>query len=345
MKKITLIALIAGSIFTTNQLSAQGGLKKFKDKLENSLTPKNSYYVYFENIVEQKKSDVLGVTKAFTVVDTSNIITCKYLTEDVANSSYKMPYKKHNLVSKKETIFIEENSASFHNGAIKINDSTFMFIQMQGVECELKNLRGVYIVSKDKEFVNDLVKNYDKGASYKVLEAKMTDYMGAWNKLFADEKAKEDKKRADYDAAFELPKPSNFMPVSQSVLKQAAEDKFNQSGKNKIIYAYFASPSYAKLKNQTEWQIVKEMKTVNGTYDNFITKRTLDVVLVMQYQESNDMEKKQYSIRHVILVEDAAFGVYDGSKFSGKYYFQGYGNNLNSTCPEPNAMKYINVLK
>lgn len=342
MKKIALLALIAGSIFTTNQLNAQGGLKKMKEKMENALTPKGQYYNFTEDIAAQTKTNGLLASKAFKVVSETEIHTCKYNNEDVNNSSFLEKYTKKDMPGT-ESIYVKNGSPGFQEGAIKINDSTFMFIDMIGAECELKNLRKIRVYSSNADFMKDIANNYDKGASYKVLETKMTDYMTAWNGFYAANKAADEKKQAEAQAAIEIPKPADFMPLSQSVLKKAIEQKFNPQGKHKIVYAYFATPSHIGTKNLTEWKIIKEMKTVNGTYDKFVTRRSLDVVFVIQYDDAKD--KTKYTIQYAQLCEDAAPGVYDGSKFSGKYYMYDFGLPIHALCPEKNAMKYINVLK
>lgn len=342
MKKITLIALIAGSTFTTNQLIAQGGLKKLKDKMENALTPKGQYYNFTEDIAAKTKTNGLLASKAFKVISATEIHTCKYNNEDVNSSSFLEKYTKKEMPGA-ETIFVKAGTSGFHEGAIKINDTTYMFIDMMGVECELKNLSKIRVYSSNKDFMEDIAKNYDKAASYKVLETKMTDYITAWNGYYAANAAADAKKAEEAQNAIELPKPADFMPLPQSVLMKAIQQKFNPDGKHKIVYAYYATPSHIGTKNLTDWKIIKEMKTVNGTYDKFITRRSLDVVFVIQYSDAKD--KTKYTIQYAQLCEDAAFGVYDGSKYSGKYYMFDFGLPINTYCPEKNAMKYINVLK
>lgn len=336
MKKI-IIALFVSILFGATNVQAKTILK-----INTSRVVAKAWWMYFEDMDDKTKSSRVLENIRFNVQDENTLIDDNNTDGDGTRSSKIVNYVKKSFPNSTESIFI--NGSSHHNGIIKISDATYMKICFRG-ENKMENLVLIKVYSQEEKFVRDIIKNYDKSPNYRILEEKLKVYMTAWDAIYANEKAEQDKKNAAVNAAFELPKPSAFTPLSQKVLVAVANEKYNQSGKNKILYCYFASPTHMRLKNQTEWAMWKEKKLVNGTYDDVITKRSLDVIVVMQYAESDDFKRNVYSVRCAQITEDAAFGVYNGSKFTGKYYFMGFGNNLNSSAPEKNAMKYKSVLK
>lgn len=337
MKKI-IITLLLSLLFGSNDAEAKPILN-----VKSKKVIAKSWWMYFEDMDDKTKSTRVLENIRFKVQDENTLIDDDNSDGDGTRSSKMVNYIKKSFPNSTETIFI--NGSSHHNGIIKISDDTYMKICFRG-ENKMENLVLLKVYSQEEKFVRDIVKNYDKSPNYRILEEKLKAYMSAWNNEYAAQKAEQDKKNDAVDANFELPKPSSFAPLSQKILMQAANEKLNSSGKNKITYCYFA-PAYnnANSQPQTKWVIKKEKKLVNGTYDDVITKRSLDVIIVMQYAESDDFSKKKYSVSYNQIVEDAAYGVYDGSKFSGKYYLMSFGANLNSSVPEKNALKYKTVLK
>ena len=206
----------------------------------------------------------------------------------------------------------------------------------------MENLVLIKVYSQDEKFVRDLVKNYDKSPNYKILEEKLKTYMAAWDAVYENDKAEQVKKNAAISAAFEMPLPSKFTPVSNKICLEAANARFNKDGNCKIAYCYFGSSKHIRLKTQTEWGIHKEKKLVSGTYDDVITKRSLDLIVVLQYKSK--WGTNEYSVNHATLTEDAAYGVYNGSKFTGKYYILS-SSALGLDIPSKNALKYKTVIK
>ena len=81
---------------------------------------------------------------------------------------------------------------------------------------------------------------------------------------------------------------------------------------------------------------------MSGTYDYVITGRALDLIVVLQYKSKWGTD--EYGIQEAQFTEDSAFGVYDGSKFTGKYYISGR-NAVGTDIPSKVAFKYKTVLK
>jgi hypothetical protein len=339
-KLVRIFAIILILSAQGSQVNAQKFMNKLKDKLAEAAGTKGAWWQFYEDMDDKTKSTVTLQNIRFKVLDENTLEDDDNADGDGTRSSSIVQYKKMKVGQSNESIYI--NGSSHHGGFIKISDTTYMKICFRG-DNEMKNLVLVKIYSQNEKFVTKLNKQYDKAEEYKTLEKYLQLYMTAWDQQYAANKLAAQKERDAIDAAFELPKPSTFQPLSQKQLMAAANAKYNESGKNKIAYCYFASPSFMRTKNQTEWAMIKENKTVNGTYDKFVTKRSLDVIIVMQYKDEQASDK--YFIRVGQITEDAAFGVYDGSKFTGKYYFDGFGNTMGTTIPAANALKYKSALK
>jgi hypothetical protein len=166
--------------------------------------------------------------------------------------------------------------------------------------------------------------------------------MAAWDAVYANEKLELVKNNAAISATFAMPIPSKFTPLSNKICLEFVNARFNKDGNCKIAYCYFGSNKHFRLKVQNEWAICKDRELVSGTYDDVIIKRSLDLIVVHQYKSK--WGTNQYNISHATLTEDAAYGVYEGSKFTGKYYILG-SSVLGTDIPSKNAMKYKSVVK
>ncbi len=340
-KKIKHILLVAiTTIVTTNNMQAQGFLNKMKDKLNNALSNPNTWWQYVEDMDDKTRTKVVLENIRFKVLDNNTLEDDDNDDGDGTRSSSNVKYKKMKVGNSTEDIYI--NGSTHAQGIIRLPDSSYMKICFRG-ENEMKNLVLIKVYSHKEKTISTLNKEYDKCDEYKVLETYLKKYMTAWDEAYAANIAEQKKKNDAVAAAFELPVPSSFTPINQSKLSAAAKEKFSEDGKGKITYCYFATPSFVRKKNLTEWAIVKEKKLVNGTYDDVITRRVADVVIIMQYE--GEQAPDEYFIRYAQLFEDAAYGVYDGSKFTGKCYFKDFGGTMGTKIPKANALKYKSVLK
>ncbi len=340
MKKLIIsLSMMIMMLSTTNTANAQGFLNKMKDKLNNALSSPNTWWQYYEDMDDKTRSKVTLENIKFKVLDENTLQDDNNTDGDGTRSSRIVNYKKTKVGNSTESIFMD--GTSHHNGIIRLPDSSYMKICFLG-ENELKNLVLIKVYSHSEKMITKLNKEYDKCDEYKTLEKYLKLYMAAWDETYAAQKAEQKKKNDANDDAFELPAPSSFAPLSQKQLMAAANAKFNEDGKHKITYCYYATPKFTQRKNQTEWANQMEKKLVNGTYDNVVTKRTLSVIIVMQY--AGEQAPDRYFVRMTTLTEDAAMGVYDGSKFTGKYYFNGSGA-MSTNAPAANALKYKSVVK
>lgn len=338
MKKVCLIASIAIISLSAN-LSAQGAFGKLKEKLNSAAVPKGAYYYYYENIGKQEKAKELLVTEKFSVVDENNLAT-----KGTSKYDPDKNYKKIELPGMQQPVF---NDGNYHNTIIKIQDDVYLKVYFQGEACEMKFLNTLEVFSTNKEFIKEIQKD-DKCENYKKLEVALDNFIKADAAKDAAKKAEGDKAEAKENATYELPLVSGFVPagVTQKVIADAFYTKHERAvdaGSLKLTYAYFGSHKIRRLKPQKEWQIIKEKKLVNGTYDDVVTKRTLDVICVIQ--NDVDIKNDTYSLKLIQIYEDAAFGIYDGSKFTGKYYFNDFGASADMYKPKDRMMKYKDVLK
>ncbi len=339
MKKITTVLSIIVILGVSNASHAQGFLNKMKDKLNSALSNPNAWWQYYEDMDDKTRSKVTLENIRFKVLDENTLEDDDNTDGDGTRSSSIVRYKKMKVGNSNEAIYMERDAHQM--GFIRLPDSSYMKICFLG-DNKLDKLALIKVYSHSEKMITKLNKEYDKCEEYKTLEKYLKLYMTAWDEQYAARDAEAKKKNEATAAAFELPKPSNFAPLNQAKLIAAANAKFGEGGKGKIAYCYFASPSFMRTKNQTEWAIRKEKKLVSGTYDDVVTKRTLDVIIIMQYE--GEQAKDKYFIRVGQLTEDAAFGVYDGSKFTGKYYFDG-SNTMGTQIPAANALKYKTAVK
>ena len=333
MKKIIFTAVVVFLSFATQGVEAKSTLKSTKTNAAKA------WWMYFEDMDDKTKSTRVLENIRFKVQDENTLNDDDNTDGDGTRSSRMVNYVKKTFPNTTETIFI--HGSSHHNGMIKISDETYMKICFRG-ENKMENLVLIKVYSQDEKFVRDIVKNYDKSPNYRILEEKLKTYMAAWDAVYENDKAEQVKKNAAISAAFEMPLPSKFTPVSNKICLEAANARFNKDGNCKIAYCYFGSSKHIRLKTQTEWGIHKEKKLVSGTYDDVITKRSLDLIVVLQYKSK--WGTNEYSVNHATLTEDAAYGVYNGSKFTGKYYILS-SSALGLDIPSKNALKYKTVIK
>jgi hypothetical protein len=334
MSKRIIIVLLASILFGATNVQAKPILKN-----NNTRVVAKSWWMYFEDMDDKTKSTRVLENIRFKVQDENTLIDDDNSDGDGTRSSRIVNYTKKSFSNTTESIFMNGNS--HHNGIIKISDQTYMKICFKG-ENKMESLVLIKVYSQDEKFVRDLVKNYDKSPNYRILEEKLKTYMAAWDAVYENDKAEQVKKNAAISAAFEMPLPSKFTPVSNKICLEAANARFNKDGNCKIAYCYFGSSKHIRLKTQTEWGIHKEKKLVSGTYDDVITKRSLDLIVVLQYKSKWGTD--EYSVNHATLTEDAAYGVYNGSKFTGKYYILS-SSALGLDIPSKNALKYKTGLK
>lgn len=331
MKKACLIASIAIVSLSSN-LSAQGVLGKMKDKLENASTPKGAYYYYYENIGKQEKAKEVLVSQSFSVVDENNLAwkgTSKY------GGDPDKTYKKIDLAGMKQPVF---NDGDFHNTIIKIQDDVFFKVYFQGQTCEMKNINTIEVFSTNKEFVKEIQKD-DKCENYKKLETALADFIKANDAVNAANKAQEDKKQSDLAASRKLPAPTKINPCNQAKLQELCQTRV---GNDKIIYCYFGVPDMLKQVSPTnDWKMIKEKKTVKGTYDDFITKRRIFAICI--YESPANDDKGTYNYTCITIEEEHAFDVWDGSKFNGE--LKATGTLYLGRISRDNALQYKDVLK
>ena len=331
MKKVCFIASIAILGLSAN-LGAQNAFSKMKEKLESAATPKGAYYYYYENIGKQEKAKEVLITQNFSIIDENNLFrkgTSKYGTDQDAN------FKKVDMPSMKQAVFMETN---FHNIIIKVQDDVFLRAYFQGQECELKNLNLIEVFSTNKEYIKEIQKD-DKCENYKKLETALNDFIKAEADKNAANKAQEDKKQSELAASRKLPVPTKTNPCNQAKLRELCQTRV---GNDKIIYCYFAIPDITKAISPTnEWKMIKEKKTVNGTYDDFITKRRIFAICI--YESPANEDKGTYNYTCITIEEEHAFDVWDGSKFNGE--LKATGTLYLGRISRDNAMQYKDVLK
>ncbi len=331
MKKLCLVASLALAILNP-KLNAQGLLGKMKEKLDNASVPKGSYYFYFENIGNKEKARDLLVTQNFSVVDENTVFrkgTSKYGTDQDAT------FKKVEMPSMKQTVFMETN---YHNTIIKIQDDVFLRAYFQGQECELKNLNLIEVFSTNKEYIKEIQKD-DKCENYKKLETALNDFIKAEADKNAANKAQEDKKQSELAASRKLPAPTKINPCNQAKLQELCQTRV---GNDKIIYCYFGVPDMLKQVSPTnDWKMIKEKKTVKGTYDDFITKRRIFAICI--YESPANDDKGTYNYTCITIEEEHAFDVWDGSKFNGE--LKATGTLYLGRISRDNALQFKDVLK
>lgn len=333
MKKIIFTAVVVFLSFATQGVQAKSILKSTKTNAAKA------WWMYFEDMDDKTKSTRVLENIRFKVQDENTLNDDDNTDGDGTRSSRMVNYVKKTFPNTTETIFI--HGSSHHNGMIKISDETYMKICFRG-ENKMENLVLIKVYSQDEKFVRDIVKNYDKSPNYRILEEKLKSYMTAWDAVYANDKAEQNKKNAENAANYVMPLASSFKPVSNKICLAVVNAYYNQQDNCKIAYCYFGSSKHTRLKTQTEWGIKKEKKLVSGTYDYVITGRALDLIVVLQYKSKWGTD--EYKIDQAQLTEDAAFGVYDGSKFTGKYYISGF-IAVGTDIPSKVAFKYKTVLK
>lgn len=332
MKKSILAFFVFLSLITI-----KSNAKTILDK--NTTVLGKSWWMYFEDMDDKTKSTRVLENIRFKVQDENTLIDDDNSDGDGTRSSSMVNYVKKAFPNVAENFFINGNS--HQNGIIKISDATYMKVCFRG-ENKMENLVLIKVYSQEEKFVRDLVNNYDKSPNYKILEEKLKIYMAAWDAFYANEKAEQDKKNAENAANYVMPLPSNFKPISNKICLDAVNAYYNKQDNCKIAYCYLGSSKHTRLKTQTEWGIYKEKKWVSGTYDNVITKRSLDLIVVLQYKSKWGTD--EYKIDQAQLTEDAAYGVYDGSKYTGKCYISGF-LAVGTDIPSKVAFKYKKVSK
>ncbi len=330
MKKTILLATLAFATLNP-KLNAQGLLSKMKEKMENAAVPKGAYYYYYENIGKQEKAKELMYSDKFVLQD-ENTINIK------DNTGYRVTnFKKVEMPGMKQTVFMETN---YHNTIIKIQDDVFLKAYFQGMECELKNLNTIEVFSTNKEYIKEIQKD-DKCENYKKLETALNDLIKAEADKNTAAKAEVDKKNAADVAKVKLPAPTKTTPCNQAKLQELCQKRV---GNDKITYCYFGIPDYHnKMTNNStnEWKMRKEKKTVNGTYDDFITKREIWAICI--YQTEENIKEGVYNHMGIVIQEEHAFDVWDGSKFNGE--LKASSSSYIGRITKENAFQYKDVLK
>lgn len=337
--------LIAMLFLQINPSNAQGFLKK----LAAAMAPKPINGVWDMGLGANGKFTYAQTGTQFTQFDHPKENSDKKLEINYTGSAFGTRFERFTSFSIPKIYLEREQQPNWY--MFQTEDSTFFIVnRMDNYKFDAtKNLLG--IVTSNKELIKELL-NWDpkKEATTDLIKKNLKEVQTLCDKItqgFADkekaEKAKQDSARANY----ELPTPSTFYPagVTQKVIADAFYKRFEKSmdaGTLKLTYAYFGSHKIHKLKPMKEWNIIKEKKTVNGTYDNFITKRSIDVICVIQNE--TDIKNGTYSLFLVQLYEDAAFGVYDGSKWSGTYYINSH-SFADPYTPKDRMMKYKDLLK
>ncbi|MCZ8284885.1 MAG: hypothetical protein O9353_05460 [Bacteroidia bacterium] len=331
MKKACLIASIAIVSLSAN-LSAQGALSKMKEKLNSAAMPKGAYYYYYENIGKKEKAKEVLISEAFSVVDENNLATkgaSKYGGDPDRN------YKKIDMPGMKLPVFTDGDC---HNSIIKIQDDVFLRLHFQGQACEMQFINLIEVFSTNKDFIKEIQKD-DKCENYKKLETAVADYLKAVKDGVDAKNAEEKKKQDAATANVKLPVPTKTTPCNQAKLQELCQTRV---GNDKILYCYFGIPDMLKPVSPTnEWKMIKEKKTVAGTYDDFITKRRIFAICV--YQTEENIKNGVYNHTCITLDEEHAFDVWDGSKFNG--VIKATGTMYLGRIAKENAMQYKDALK
>ncbi len=333
-KTIKALALATLIGLAPQAAQAQGVFSKMKEKLENASVPKGAYYYYYENIGKQEKAKEVLVNQSFSVVDENGLAwkgTSKY------GGDPDKTYKKIDLAGMKQAVF---NDGDFHNTIIKIQDDVFFKIYFQGQTCEMKTISTIEVFSTNKEFIKEIQKD-DKCENYKKLETALADFIKANDAVNAAKKAEGDKAEAERVAKVKLPAPTKTNPCNQAKLQELCQKRV---GNDKIAYCYFGIPDYYNktTNNSTnEWKMRKEKKTVNGTYDDFITKREIWAICV--YQTEENIKDGVYNHMGIVIQEEHAFDVWDGSKFNGE--LKASSSAYIGRITKENAFQYKDVLK
>ena len=331
MKKVCLIASVAIVSLSTN-LSAQGAFSKMKEKLNSAAMPKGAYYYYYENIGKKEKAQEVLISEKFSVVDENNLATkgtSKY------GGDPDRTFKKIDVPGMKLPVFTDGDC---HNTIIKIQDDVFLKLYFQGQACEMQFINLIEVFSTNKDFIKEIQKD-DKCENYKKLEVAVADYIKAVKDGVDAKNAEEKKKQDAATANVKLPVPTKTIPCNQAKLQELCQTRV---GNDKILYCYFGIPDMLKPVSPTnEWKMIKEKKTVNGTYDDFITKRRIFAICV--YQTEENIKDGVYNHTCITLDEEHAFDVWDGSKFNG--VLKATGTMYLGRIAKENAMQYKDALK
>lgn len=227
--------------------------------------------------------------------------------------------------------------------AFQTKDSTYFIVgRMNNYQFDVtKDLLGV--ITSDKALMKDIVGwNPKTETKSELLKAQLKEVQNLCDKITQagkDKEAEEKKKLEEHIANAKLPVPTKTNPCNQAKLTELCQTRV---GSDKIAYCYFGIPDMLKpVSPNNDWKMIKEKKTVNGTYDDFITKRRIFAICI--YQTEDDVKNGKYRYTCITIEEEHAFDVWDGSKFNG--VLKATGTMYLGEITKANAMQYKDSLK
>lgn len=336
-KTIKTLALAAIIGLTPQFTNAQGFLKK----LAAAMAPKPINGVWDMGTGANGKFAYAQAGTQFTQFDHPKENSDKKLEINYTGSAFGTRFERFTCFNIPKIYLEREMQPNWY--MFQTEDSTFFIVnRMENYKFDAsKNLLG--IVTSNKALIKELL-DWDKktAPTTDLIKKNVEEVQNLCNKIIKageDAEADRKKKEAEHTANLKLPAPTKINPCNQAKLQELCQTRV---GNDKIAYCYFGIPDLFKpLSPTNDWRMKKEKKTVNGTYDSFITARQIFVICV--YQTEENVKAGIYNHTCITIEEEHAFDVWDGSKFNG--VLKAVGTSYLGRITKENALQYKDVLK
>jgi hypothetical protein len=336
-KTIKLLTLVALLSLTSEVTYSQGFLKK----LAAAMAPKPINGVWDMGTGANGKFTYAQTGTQFTQFEHPKENTDKKLVIEYTGSAFGSRFERFTSFNIPKIYLERESQPNWY--MFQTEDSTFFIVnRMDGYKfVPNKNLLG--IVTSNKELIKEL-QGWDKKTepTSELIKKHIKEVQTLCDKITKageDKEAARKKEEADYVANVKLPAPTKTNPCNQAKLQELCQTRL---GNDKIAFCYFGVPDILKQTSPTnEWKMIKEKKRVNGTYDDFITKRRIFAISV--YQTEEDVKAGKYRFTTITIEEEHAFDVWDGSKFDG--VLKATGTTYLGEIAKANALQYKDALK
>lgn len=318
-------------------LNAQGFLKK----LAAAMAPKPINGVWDMGVGANGKYTYAQAGTQFTQFEHPKENSDKKLEINYTGSAFGTRFERFTCFSIPKIYLERESQPNWY--MFQTEDSTFFIVnRMENYKFDAsKNLLG--IVTGNKALVAELL-NWDKTKepTTDLIKKNIKEVQTLCDKITQAANDKEANRKKEQEEAIKnakLPVPTKTNPCNQTKLQELCQTRI---GSDKIAYCYFGIPDMLKpVSPSNDWKMIKEKKTVNGTYDDFITKRRIFAICI--YQTEEDVKNGKYRYTCITIEEEHAFNVWDGSKFNGE--LKATGTMYLGEITKANAFQYKDALK